>query len=654
MLASMRNSQLYFIFVTAVAMSCMMWIIQMAFVSTHLRSHSLMFSESKPKSEQVRTQIKASIASPGTRFLLSKNSTKQAMGLPTEVNARTDPPSGHNNAHLAGNQSLRFMDFNFSGGSIRLGILRPEDAIWPNQAYRNISPSSDPRVGRFKFEDSTGAQNVTESPIIRRIWIWGERCSCTTALLDALSDNFDLDCDLKRRVTRWDPGTGWRVDWPACIAPGVPWKHGFLRHAQHANEENALNILVTRHPYEWADSLRRVAPHMNLHKMQPMERFLTMEHFTLDVANEEHHLDEYLRLHPPTLQFFEGRSEAGKPRRRARHLLESSGLDRARSSDADSGGQSSPRRRLAPASQARPSDPAKGLHRFPVGEWQLAFRNATGGVRAKAPNLRRDPTANQHLAQIDKVIALTPMALVAANESVAAVDKELKFMRRRAAAAIIAAARSLEPINPPLEVMSERDPDTGRRFPTVMAMRERKLRDWVDATTQGRGGAAARVRNAAHVACRDFMMDQRSVLEMLEKKYGLTRSKRSAASWQLDGCIRRFGSCIHPAKASDVEQRGQSPLAVLAPTPDPSRTAQEEAQRQLDAAKAELRRYYLEMQFLKSFDPRSLAIANAWLDPELEKRFGYRLFDSLERASVPYDPSTRCAVHGSCGELVST
>jgi len=67
----------------------------------------------------------------------------------------------------------------------------------------------------------------------------------------------------------------------------------------------------------------------------------------------------------------------------------------------------------------------------------------------------------------------------------------------------------IEALYAPSEVMLDRDPDTGRRFPTVMAMRERKLRDWVDATAQGRGGAAARVRNAAHVACRDFMMDER-------------------------------------------------------------------------------------------------------------------------------------------------
>mmetsp|Transcript_19179 Transcript_19179/g.52939 ORF Transcript_19179/g.52939 Transcript_19179/m.52939 type:complete len:663 (+) Transcript_19179:104-2092(+) len=657
---SLRNSRSFLLFFAVVASSSVMWIIQVFYISTRLRSpdHQFRFQKSLLMKGS-RTHIGTWAISPGNRWLLSKNSTSKIQLPFSRPSSRAlGLPIGANVIYQEGKQNIGekmqpgIMEFKFFEGSVTLGILRPEDALSPERTITPIAATSDPVYTEpFNLQEITNIPDVTESAFIRRIWIWGERCSCTTALMDALSENFDLDCNLKRRVTRWDPGTGWRVDTPPCISPGIPWKHGFFRRARHVNEENALNLLVTRHPYEWADSLRRVAPHMNLHKMQPMERFLTMEHFTLDVANEEHHLDEYLRLHPPTLQFFEGRSEAGKPRRRARHLLESSGLDRARSSDADSGGQSSPRRRLAPASQARPSDPAKGLHRFPVGEWQLAFRNATGGVRAKAPNLRRDPTANQHLAQIDKVIALTPMALVAANESVAAVDKELKFMRRRAAAAIIAAARSLEPINPPLEVMSERDPDTGRRFPTVMAMRERKLRDWVDATAQGRGGEAARVRNAAHIACRDFMLDPGSVLDMLEKKFRLPRSRRAASQWQQGGCIRKFGRQCQQAGTAQGGEQVWPPLPET-PASDPGSKAK--AREQLNASKAELRRYYLDMQFLKSFDPRSLAIANAWLDPELEKRFGYRLFDSLERASVPYDQSTRCAVHGSCGELVST
>jgi len=51
------------------------------------------------------------------------------------------------------------------------------------------------------------------------------------------------------------------------------------------------------------------------------------------------------------------------------------------------------------------------------------------------------------------------------------------------------------------EKMEDRDPDTGDRFPTVLAMREAKLRDWLRVTAQ--------LSHAGHVTCRDFMADPR-------------------------------------------------------------------------------------------------------------------------------------------------
>jgi hypothetical protein len=51
------------------------------------------------------------------------------------------------------------------------------------------------------------------------------------------------------------------------------------------------------------------------------------------------------------------------------------------------------------------------------------------------------------------------------------------------------------------EKMGDRDPDTGKRFPTALAMREAKLRDWLR--------VAARLRHSGHIACRDFMVDPR-------------------------------------------------------------------------------------------------------------------------------------------------
>ena len=50
-----------------------------------------------------------------------------------------------------------------------------------------------------------------------------------------------------------------------------------------------------------------------------------------------------------------------------------------------------------------------------------------------------------------------------------------------------------------MEKMSDRDPDSGRPFPSVLAMREAKLRDWL--------ASADRLGHSDHIACRDFMLD---------------------------------------------------------------------------------------------------------------------------------------------------
>ncbi len=54
------------------------------------------------------------------------------------------------------------------------------------------------------------------------------------------------------------------------------------------------------------------------------------------------------------------------------------------------------------------------------------------------------------------------------------------------------------------EMLGDRDPDTGRRFPTVLAMRAAKLRDWLR--------VERRLLHADRAACRDFMLDPRCVL----------------------------------------------------------------------------------------------------------------------------------------------
>mmetsp|Transcript_88751 Transcript_88751/g.236250 ORF Transcript_88751/g.236250 Transcript_88751/m.236250 type:complete len:82 (+) Transcript_88751:1924-2169(+) len=53
-------------------------------------------------------------------------------------------------------------------------------------------------------------------------------------------------------------------------------------------------------------------------------------------------------------------------------------------------------------------------------------------------------------------------------------------------------------------------------------------------------------------------------------------------------------------------------------------------------------------KYMNVFDENILKVTNAWLDPKLEQKFGYRLFDSVREAQEPYNQNTRCSYHGSC------
>mmetsp|Transcript_58962 Transcript_58962/g.156273 ORF Transcript_58962/g.156273 Transcript_58962/m.156273 type:complete len:478 (-) Transcript_58962:388-1821(-) len=83
------------------------------------------------------------------------------------------------------------------------------------------------------------------------------------------------------------------------------------------------------------------------------------------------------------------------------------------------------------------------------------------------------------------------------------------------------------------ELLKDRDPDTGQRFPNVIALREAKLRDWLRVSQT--------LRYSHHVTCRDFMLDPRELLETLENKFMLIR--KSHLGWETDLCVWRFGMC---------------------------------------------------------------------------------------------------------------
>mmetsp|Transcript_17334 Transcript_17334/g.47728 ORF Transcript_17334/g.47728 Transcript_17334/m.47728 type:complete len:166 (-) Transcript_17334:60-557(-) len=49
---------------------------------------------------------------------------------------------------------------------------------------------------------------------------------------------------------------------------------------------------------------------------------------------------------------------------------------------------------------------------------------------------------------------------------------------------------------------------------------------------------------------------------------------------------------------------------------------------------------------MNAFTVETLQVANAWLDPELESKFGYRLYDSVEEANQPFTRQSWCLNDG--------
>ena len=122
--------------------------------------------------------------------------------------------------------------------------MRVQGAVVAGQQYTQWS--------QWRWKQLCGGQLARVGPRIRAgadrsrikyVRIWGERNSCTTMVTDLLARNLDLKCE----------GTA------SCVSGGLPNKHDFMRGANVHDEEHTLNILVSRHPYEWLASMRRTA-----------------------------------------------------------------------------------------------------------------------------------------------------------------------------------------------------------------------------------------------------------------------------------------------------------------------------------------------------------------------------------------------------------
>mmetsp|Transcript_58976 Transcript_58976/g.156398 ORF Transcript_58976/g.156398 Transcript_58976/m.156398 type:complete len:560 (-) Transcript_58976:776-2455(-) len=147
------------------------------------------------------------------------------------------------------------------------------------------------KSGLKRSDQKRQKHNFSPLKPIRRVWVWGERCSCTTAITDLLSRNFDTRCNSR-------PVGGHGNS--SCVMGGLPWKHGFMRHADLEQSDETLHILVTRHPYEWIESMQRNGFYAPFHKGLPMKQFLALEWLSLDMSPS--HLlmvENHLRTNPP-------------------------------------------------------------------------------------------------------------------------------------------------------------------------------------------------------------------------------------------------------------------------------------------------------------------------------------------------------------------
>ncbi len=97
-------------------------------------------------------------------------------------------------------------------------------ALWDRQRFQRKGGAS--RVGFY-------VKAGKDPKVIKRMWIWGERNSCTTLVTDILFRNFAPNLSCKDKP---------------CVKGGMPWKHAFMREADLSEQETTLHILVTPMP----------------------------------------------------------------------------------------------------------------------------------------------------------------------------------------------------------------------------------------------------------------------------------------------------------------------------------------------------------------------------------------------------------------------
>mmetsp|Transcript_58943 Transcript_58943/g.156120 ORF Transcript_58943/g.156120 Transcript_58943/m.156120 type:complete len:850 (-) Transcript_58943:192-2741(-) len=190
------------------------------------------------------------------------------------------------NVTMTANMSDVVWKYFFPGNVFELKEIPMSDIVARGKEYTAMQSF---RTESFAAPALQRASTASESWTIKQIWIWGERCSCTTAITDIIARNFDVQCSTNptRRRTK-------------CVIGGLPWKHDFMRRANLAKAGVTLHILATRHPYEWLESMQRNGFYAPFHKGLRMDKFLALEWISLEMnPNSLPMVENFLRANPP-------------------------------------------------------------------------------------------------------------------------------------------------------------------------------------------------------------------------------------------------------------------------------------------------------------------------------------------------------------------
>eukprot|EP00960_Hanusia_phi_P050118 760006-Hanusia_phi.AAC.3 len=170
-------------------------------------------------------------------YLHGQPHTSDNLSNPVTVSSRLLQPLGsvaHNSTTLQDNStppvygettSWLVTETSFGWNNVIYDML-PRYAITAGAAYTRWMDSRYREKGG-RYWNTTRKTEGSEK--IKRIWIWGERNSCTSVITKIIQKNFNLNCGEHSAKTESSKNTGFNE--VECVIGGLPWKHDFARRA---------------------------------------------------------------------------------------------------------------------------------------------------------------------------------------------------------------------------------------------------------------------------------------------------------------------------------------------------------------------------------------------------------------------------------------